>query len=242
MSLTVATYAYVGVEVVAVTSLEAETPAPTANGQERLLSNTVRRTAIWTAPLAMACYVFPSVLATFLLEWDDCQLPRLGWSPNSRCRRGASDLTAQQALSQSSFVAIARAAGRRQLADLFTAFLLVTALTCANTMLYVASRTLFGMTRGLIGGPDTSSRLTRFMAYFGQTTKDSKVPVRAVVASALAFSWVPFLQLAGPNDGSEVAGVSGIGRVSRLSCTASNLVTLHTWVPKYAKTTDLLQT
>jgi amino acid transporter len=77
------------------------------------------------------------------------------------------------------------------LAGLFTAVIFVTAVFSANTNLYVASRTLFGLTRRL---QDPEWRL---FAFFGKTN-NYQVPVRAMLLSCF-FMWVPFLYLSRDN-------------------------------------------
>lgn len=187
MCLPIATYAYIGVEIVAASSLEARPPRNNMAGQ--LISATVRRTAIWVAPFTAVLYILSSLLTTFAISYDDCALPRLGWItyPSSSCEPGKSS---------SAFVSIAHSSGIQALDRSFNVFLVVTALTCANTNLYVASRTLFGLTRELEGGPDQTNWVEWGLAYLNQTSTKYKVPYRAVIFSAVAFGWVPFLQLA----------------------------------------------
>lgn len=205
MCLPVATYAYIGVEIVAASSLEARPPKkPKNNETGQLISATVRRTAIWVAPFTAVLYILSSMLATFAISSSDCALPRLGWITStedsaSACTPGSSS---------SFFVTIAQHSGIRALGATFNAFLVVTALTCANTNLYVASRTLFGLTRELEGGPDQTNWVEWGLAYLNQTSARYKVPYRAVIFSAVAFGWVPFLQLAPGSSSRDITLVS----------------------------------
>ena len=75
----------------------------------------------------------------------------------------------------------------------FNVFVVLTAVTTASTNLYVASRSLFGLTSRIDGGRDEPWYL-RLFAYFGRTNRH-KVPIRAMIFSAIAFWWVPFLEL-----------------------------------------------
>ncbi|KAE8146668.1 amino acid permease-domain-containing protein [Aspergillus avenaceus] len=126
------------------------------------------------------------VMMTLNLRWDNDQLPTARWlghpGPTPDTKRG----------SDSGFVISAQRSGIHGLADLFNVILLITALTCANTNLYVASRTLFGLTRKIYG------KQWRWLAFFGKTNS-YQVPVRAMFLSCF-FLWVPFLYLAPNNE------------------------------------------
>lgn len=65
------------------------------------------------------------------------------------------------------------------------------AITSANMGLYSASRSLFGMARTL--DSEVEFYPYSIIARFGLVHPRTQVPVRAVVASALAFCWVPFI-------------------------------------------------
>ena len=78
----------------------------------------------------------------------------------------------------------------------FNAVLLMTAISSANTNLYVASRTLFALARKLDG------KKFKWFSFFGHTNR-YKVPVRAMVLSCM-FIWLPWLYLdreGGPRNG-----------------------------------------
>lgn len=195
-----ATFAYVGVEVVAASALEARWPSrkepSKRNGDDLLISKTVKFSAVYIPMFATAAYTLAALLASLSIDRGDCHLPRLSWI-NSSCGSGPQGGTA------SIFVVIARNSTRPALKDIFNVILVFSVLTCANTNLYVASRTLFGLTTRLDGSP-TQQPLLRFLAWFGRTNR-RKVPLRALIFSAVAFLWVPFLQLDEGNDISEVS-------------------------------------
>ncbi|KAF4585776.1 amino acid transporter [Ophiocordyceps camponoti-floridani] len=198
--LSMATFAYVGVEVVAASALEARWPSrkepSKRNGDDLLISKTVKFSAVYIPMFATAAYTLAALLASLSIDRGDCHLPRLSWI-NSSCGSGPQGGTA------SIFVVIARNSTRPALKDIFNVILVFSVLTCANTNLYVASRTLFGLTTRLDGSP-TQQPLLRFLAWFGRTNR-RKVPLRALIFSAVAFLWVPFLQLDEGNDISEVS-------------------------------------
>ena len=203
MSLSISAFAYVGVEVVAASALEAQWPRlqdgerATSNISQRsnqasLIGKTVKFSAVFISILATIAYTLSGVLVSSGIDWQDCALPRLSWvdeDPSVKVKCNAQNST-------SAFVAIAEYyRPDKTLANVFNVFLVFTALSCANTNLYVASRSLFGLASRLDGGPGQHPFL-RIIAWFGQTNH-RKVPMRAMVFSAMFFCWVPFLQLIG---------------------------------------------
>lgn len=207
MSLSFGTFAYVGVEVVAASALEVQWPRRSLAGEKEhddsdlprrskdtLIGKSVQFSAIFISFLATVAYTVSGLLATFDIERSDCQLPRLSWASNTDCI--SSDPSSNQTSnSASAFVIIAQQSQIPHLPDVFNFFLVFTCLSCANTNLYVASRALFGLTSRLDGHSGQLWYL-RLFAWFGRTNRH-KVPVRSMVFSAIAFSWVPFLQLGG---------------------------------------------
>lgn len=211
MSLSISSFAFVGVEVVAASALEARWPRKKfrrSDGSCRtdgdlLIGQTVKFSSVYIPVLATIAYVIAGVLATFNIRRDDQRLPRLSWVTNLETR-GNTTMTRLQGKTTSAFVAIAAESKIPHLKDVFNVFLVFTALTCAMTNLYVASRALFGLTTRL----DSSGEQTLFLrclAWFGKTNS-RKVPMRAMIFSALAFWWVPFLQL-----NSESSNISMVG-------------------------------
>ncbi|TDZ34984.1 Arginine permease CAN1 [Colletotrichum spinosum] len=199
MSLSIAAFAYVGVEIVAASALEAKWPkskprhpsTPDDNpSPETLIGRTVKFSAIYISVLVAVAYTLSGALASLNIPHDHCALPRLSWVPYPGCNPAEP--------TSSVFVVIAGDAVRHGLDHAFNVFLVFTALTCANTNLYVASRSLFGLTSRLDGGAGQPWVL-RLLAWFGRTN-GRKVPLRAMVCSALAFWWVPFLQIKGGTD------------------------------------------
>lgn len=197
MSISIATFAYVGLEIVAASALEARWPrrnekdeAARKASDMSLIGNTVKFTAVFLSVLVTFAYCLTGLLATFDIPRDDCQLPRLSWVNSTGCSAG--QLTSN---TTSAFVAIAVQSGIPHLADVFNVFLVLTSLSSANTNLYVASRALFSLTSRLDGGSGQSWFL-RLLSWFGKTNRH-KIPMRAMIFSAVAFWWVPFLQLRG---------------------------------------------
>ncbi|KAH8697603.1 putative proline-specific permease [Talaromyces proteolyticus] len=208
MCLSIATFAYVGVEIVAASALEARWPRRTVEDETRrttsdmsrqsndtLIGNSVKFSSIFISVLATIAYSVSGMLASFDIPRDDCQLPRLSWINSTESAECSTSPDSSQTNTASAFVAIAAQSGIPHLADIFNFFLVFTSLSCANTNLYVASRALFGLTSRLDGGSGQSWFL-RLFSWFGKTNRRG-VPMKAMVLSAVAFWWVPFLQLRG---------------------------------------------
>lgn len=199
MSISIATFAYVGIEVIAACALEAQWPGESADGNtesdtgrpnDTLIGNTVKFSAIFISVLATIAYTLGGVLGTLDISRTDCQLPRLSWLP-----RDKNCPTIHGTATGAAFVLIAAESKIPHLANIFNAFLVFTCLSCAGTNLYIASRTLFGLTSRLEG--DKGGRkgwFLRGLAWFGKTNGHN-VPFRAMILSAVSFWWVPFLQL-----------------------------------------------
>lgn len=144
----------------------------------------VQFAATWTAFIVWIIYIFAALMLTFNVKWDNPGLPGVSWL-------GSLAGTNATTKSDSGFVLSAARSQITGLADLFSAILLFTAISAANTNIYVASRTIFGLTRKLDG------ERWKWLAFFGRTNS-YRVPVRAMFLSCL-FIWVPFLYLS-PNN------------------------------------------
>lgn len=191
-------FSYVGIEIVTASALEVRwlrnTKRHFPNSLRHVeaasaISSTVRWSAIWIPGFVCFAYTLCGILISFNIPRDHCDLPRFSWAAEPRCK----------GKSISAFVAIAKRSGVLYLPDVFNAFLLFTALTCAMTNLYVASRSLFGLASRLNRGSG-QPLILRLLAWFGKTNRH-KVPMRAMIFSSLAFAWVPFLNLAGKTGG-----------------------------------------
>jgi amino acid transporter len=208
-AFSIAAFAYVGVDITAATALEArpdkrnsrDTAADVLKGRWPYIS--VRFVATWTSFLVWIIYFIAGFLMSLNVEWNDENLPQLSWlgSPSEKDGKFKTD---------SGFVISAVMSGIPGLADLITAIIFVTAVFSANTNLYVASRTLFGLTRRIQGDG------WRIFAFFGKTN-NYQVPVRAMLLS-LVFMWVPFLYLS-PHNSADTT-ISSVSLSSRFKSTA----------------------
>ncbi|KAI0899940.1 amino acid permease-domain-containing protein [Annulohypoxylon nitens] len=192
MCLSIATFAYVGIETPAAIAIEARPPRMKSAGAEpfRQLNNvgnigdTVRFSAKWVSVFACVGYTLSGILLSLYVDANNESLPRVDWVAQTHTTVA------------SAFVIAAKLAGAPGVASAFNAFLVLTALSCANTNLFIASRMLFGLVNQIEGGPDEHWYLN-VLAWLGRTNR-YRVPIRAMAVSALAFIWLPFLQLAHP--------------------------------------------
>ncbi len=201
LSISLACFAFVGIEIPAATALEARVQTPSIRGAGPV-DRTVRFAAAWVSIIAGCIYILGALLVSFDLNWDDVNLPRVSWLVFVSSNPGL--LLA--GTSNSAFIIAGKEAKLPGLADFITVGLVISALTAANTTLYVASRTLFGLTRGVDAGPQ-SPWIQRFLSFLGKTNQ-RKVPMRAIVASC-CFCWIPFLYLSKSNgSGTNIGAVS----------------------------------
>ncbi|KAL3437019.1 amino acid permease-domain-containing protein [Aspergillus tetrazonus] len=203
MCLSIATFAYVGVEIVAASALESalgthrqrldSTGVEAMQRNGILIGSTVKFSSMYFSLLATVAYSLSGLLISLDIPWNHCNLPRLSWiSMTAECLPSAPGIQTDTA---SAFVVIAAESMIPHLHNVFNAFLVFTCITCASTNLYVASRALFGLTSRLDGGRGQPWYI-QILAFLGRTNT-RKVPIRAMISSAAAFVWVPFLQLRG---------------------------------------------
>ncbi|KAL4945256.1 hypothetical protein BDV06DRAFT_45157 [Aspergillus oleicola] len=204
MCLSIATFAYVGVEIVAASALESAGPRkskPTKDAEDTepnfsqstrkdLIGKTVKHSSRWISLWATGAYTLSGFLVSINIPYNHYSLPQLSWVNRTEDERY---ISAGIGYTSSAFVEIAAESLIPKLANVFNVFLVFTCVTCTSTNLYVASRTLFGLTSRLDGGSGQRWHL-RILAWFGRTNSLG-VPFRAMIFSAAAFFWVPFLQL-----------------------------------------------
>jgi amino acid transporter len=185
MSLTIAAFAFVGVEITAASALEARVTKEKNPTQPKTIGRTIKFSAVYISFLAGVIYVLAGILITLNIKWDDKRLSRTNLTPTPESCATSDTGGDCFKPTTSAFVLAAELSNIPGLASTLNAFLMFTALSSANTDLYVASRTLFSLTRSLDGGPG-QPWYTRFLAYSGKTNS-RKVPLRALVASCIFF-------------------------------------------------------
>ena len=164
MCLSIAAFAFVGVEITAATALEAK-----ASTRQQIVPTTRLKRPATKLPLVVGTvYVLAAIMLALAVDANSPSLPPQGW---------VNPTTQSTSKSDSAFVQAAETARITALPSVITTFIVFTALTSANTALYVASRTLFGLAR------ESGS----WFGYFGVTDGTRRVPLRALWASAAFF-------------------------------------------------------
>ncbi|KAH0362565.1 hypothetical protein KCU65_g7960, partial [Aureobasidium melanogenum] len=182
MSLSIAAFQFIGVEIPAATALEARMSSQSPSNDQ------VSSQGPGTSYITAVIYFVSGLLVCLDLEWKDPNLP-ITWTARS---------TKPDIASNSAFVIAAEKSGIPGLGEAMTVFLIFTALTAANTALYVSSRTLFSLTRSLL--LEDPKWYIRILANCG-TTNSRGVPLTALCVSC-CFLWLPFLYLIhGKNEG-----------------------------------------
>lgn len=178
MCLPMAAFAFVGIEIAAATALEAK-----ASTRQQTVPTTRLKRPATKLPLVVGfIYIAAAVMIGLAVEPSSTSLPSQGWI-NSTAPSNSTK-------SDSAFVQVATRANIRGVPSVITGFIVFTAITAANTALYVASRTLFGLAR------ESDS----WFKYFGVTDGTHRVPLRALWASVIFFPIGYFCYLRSPGE------------------------------------------
>lgn len=132
------------------------------------------------------------------LSWQDQNLPELF----QQALTIITDPIAKSEFAQFEAPPVIRAAplialyrtGFRFLPGFLNGCFIYSALSCANTALYVASRQLYGMTRTITVDRD-SSIIRSGLAWLSTLNHKTKTPWPAIAVSALVFCWLPFIRI-----------------------------------------------
>jgi amino acid transporter len=198
MSIPLAIFSYIGVELVTVTAAEART-----NNQLELPAKNIAY-IICAIYMISLCGIAASVewfnpnLPQFLsqdlvnitinAELDIYQLiPLLGHIPHRWVLLpNLHNVTAAPAVA-------AMEAGSSRLPGVLIAFIIFSGIVTANTALYVSSRTLYGLTREL---KQDDNIFYRSVAKLNTVSPKTRIPYWALGVSCLIFSgWLPFVHL-----------------------------------------------
>lgn len=188
MALPLATFAYIGVELLTLTAFEARDPHE--------LKFPARNIAWFTVVL----YCLTTGLIVSNIPWQNRNLPRLFGQALTTITHGPSDQdfyepdpNANPKSSAAPIIALRRA-GFKVLPSFLNACLIYSALSCANTALYVASRQLYGLTRS-ITVTGQSGPLRKFLAWTSGVEFRTKSPWPALIVSVGILYWLPFIRL-----------------------------------------------
>ena len=170
-------FSFLGVEIVAVTAFEARK------------FRDLKWPSQWIAYVVFVFYILCGLGNALCVWWKDPNLPyAYGGLGNSSAIAEPKFVNPP---SHSMPIIAAWQAGKESIPGFLNGCLIFSCLSAANTSLYAASRTLYGLARKVddstwIGGK-----------FSGLATVESRngVPIKALIISALAFFWLPFLQL-----------------------------------------------
>lgn len=150
----------------------------------------LRIPAKWIAYLILGLYFGCFLGGAIDVKWDSPFLPVPSLRPGIP-HEGPVKVSRDGETSSVLLIAV-QEAGIQHLPGFFNACIIFCVISASNTALYVSSRTLFGLARGL--DPNGQWPIN-WLAKLGTTTPNTRVPAWALVVSALAFFWLPFLHL-----------------------------------------------
>ncbi|PYI11465.1 amino acid transporter [Aspergillus sclerotiicarbonarius CBS 121057] len=166
-------YAFQGIEVYAMTAFEARD------------SHALRWPSRWTANIVVVVYIMCTLGEIINIKWhQSVLLPRL----QDGVGNSTTSSTPSPGTSQSMVIIAALNTKNKHMAGFLNGCLLFSVFSAANTSLYVASRTLWGIAESV----PNDHWIARQLAIL---SKDTRVPVVSLLVSLLAFCWVPFLDL-----------------------------------------------
>lgn len=183
--LPIAAFAWVGIEIVAVTAFEAVTLEDLKLPSQRL------------PYVTFLVYLVCAIGSGMSVKFNNSALAQIfSVDANSKTQSGPPLEFESPVSSSSSLIIIAaNQVGSFPMAHVFNGFLIFSALSAGNTCLYVASRTLYGLAFNLKGQPHRSRYFQWVIDKIATVKESNKVPVNAVRVSAIAFCWLPFLSL-----------------------------------------------
>ncbi|OCL11297.1 hypothetical protein AOQ84DRAFT_265864, partial [Glonium stellatum] len=213
-----ACFAYIGVEAVAITAFKAK-------DQTQL-----RLPVKFIAWVVTALYIFAVAGFVSNVKWCDPNLPLpTSWAHNRTCSTVPHNSTLPHQ-STAIYVIALMETGEKVWPAFITGALVFSVISTANTNLYVASRSLFGMTRRI---DKRAGRIRRIFAKFGTVYEGTGVPAWAVFISTISFCWLPFIRLHHGDSVGEVINIlSTMGSTGCLCVWASQClayIRYHSW-------------
>ncbi|CAO2655112.1 Nn.00g101760.m01.CDS01 [Neocucurbitaria sp. VM-36] len=171
-------FGFLGIETVAVTAFEART------------SRSLRLPSQSIAYVTLLLYFLCLLGQCLNVSWKHDHLPLIYGGIGD----GATDTKDLKDPASSSLTILALWAWeQKHLAGFLNGAMIFSVLSASNTSLYVASRTLYGVARDV----PRSNLLGRWINGLSEVVPKTGVPARALVFSAVAFIWLPFISLKG---------------------------------------------
>ncbi|KAE9376316.1 hypothetical protein N431DRAFT_180098 [Stipitochalara longipes BDJ] len=230
VAIPIITYAYIGVEIVAATALEAKS------------SRSLKFTAKNIAWITTIFYIVVAIGFYLNVSWTDPLLVKL----SNIIMRNSPAIVPPTSITRTDIIAVVSLLNTHmpKLAGLVNGCLIMAVLSAANTNLYVASRTLFGLAREILARDiEPYIGLLRWLSKLGMVGNNSKIPAVAVGFSALAFAWLPFLRFTESYNDERIRQiVTGITTSSVLLVWGSQclaFIRYHQWVGKFRGTSLL---
>lgn len=192
MSIPVLAYGFIGVEIIAVTAFEASD------------RNTLRWPVRWIAWIMLGMYLWVTIPATIVLPWHDKSLASLTSDSDSKDATiitrdiGVPKVNASCGQTQPFIALLAYNYGNVALGKYFNACIIYFCVSSANTALYVASRTLYGLFRVDHDEPRPwQPWWKQSIPTFRQigTVSARGVPVAALCWSAVSWVWLIALRV-----------------------------------------------
>jgi yeast amino acid transporter len=190
-AIPLATFAYIGVELLTTTAFEARDP------------DVLRFPAATVGWFSTVLYALATGSFAANVFWKDPSLPMLFQQAlavitNPEKKAIYDELfKTQPVMTASPLIALYRV-GYRFLPSFLNGCFMYSALSCANTALYVASRQLYGMTRTITVDRD-SGPIRRGLYWMSTVHPNTVAPWPAIAISGLLLCWLPFIKVSMPH-------------------------------------------
>lgn len=178
--LPIMAFGYVGIETITVTAFETATPEKDLKWPSK-----------YTVYFAVMIYLLCMFSQCLNVSWTDAHLPTVYDKMNTIFKRAENSNDPEDPSSHVLAVIAIFKWGQKGLAGALNGGIIFSILSASNSSLYVASRTLYGMTLHVTG----ETTLKRFVRTFSKVDQERKVPLQALLLSFAMFFWVPFMSL-----------------------------------------------
>lgn len=190
-AIPLATFAYIGVELLTTTAFEARDP------------DELRWPAATVGWFSTVLYALATGSFVANVWWKDQNLPELFQQSlavitNHDAKIAFAEFEPGPDTNAAPLIALYRV-GYRFLPMFLNGCFIYSALSCANTALYVASRQLYGMTR-TIAVDQRSGIVRRGLHWMSTVHYKTQAPWPAIAISGLLLCWLPFIRIHNGND------------------------------------------